>query len=152
MTKAAQRSRIAELWTASRASIVAITATAVETLVLHFGLSHVLPKWAGFALVQIIGNAATFFTYKYWVFEASRRGSTTRQYLRQIVVFGGTWTLNTAFPSLLHYRFGMLPAAAFALSCAIFYVTWSYPLNRWWVFRGMRSRPGATSRSHLRGA
>jgi hypothetical protein len=139
--------RIAELWTVSRAAVVSIAAAAVEIVVLHFGLVRAMPHWAGFALVQVIGNTATFLSYKYWAFAASNKGSATKQYLRQVVVFGGTWILNTAFPSLLHYRFGMNPALAFGISCAIFYVAWSYPLNRWWVFRGVQPQAGAAPKS-----
>jgi putative flippase GtrA len=135
--------RIAELWTVSRAAIVSIAAAAVEIVVLHFGLVPAMPHWAGFALVQVIGNTATFLSYKYWAFAASRKGSTTKQYFRQVVVFGGTWILNTAFPSLLHYRFGVRPSLAFGISCAVFYIAWSYPLNRWWVFRGVKPQAGA---------
>jgi hypothetical protein len=139
--------RAAEIWTASRAAIVAIAAAAVEVVVIHFGLVKVLPGWATFALVQVIGNTATFLTYKYWAFAAAKSGSTRTQYLRQIVVFAGTWALNTAFPSFLHYALHWDPALAFAVSCAIFYVAWTYPLNRWWVFRGVTPHAGALPRS-----
>ncbi|MEO6953341.1 MAG: GtrA family protein [Polyangia bacterium] len=141
--------RAAEIWTASRAAIVAIAAAAVEVVVLHFGLVRLagLPEWVSFALVQIIGNSVTFLTYKYWAFAASKSGSMKSQYLKQIVVFTGTWILNTAFPSLLHYTFHMNAALAFAISCAIFYVLWTYPLNRWWVFHGVIPRAGVKARS-----
>lgn len=141
--------RAAELWTASRAAIVAIAAAAVEVVVLHFGLVRIagLPEWVSFALVQVIGNSVTFLTYKYWAFAASKSGSMKSQYLKQVVVFTGTWILNTAFPSLLHYKLGMNAALAFAISCAIFYVAWTYPLNRWWVFRGVTPRAGVKARS-----
>ena len=138
--------RAAELWTASRAAVVAIAAAAVEVVVLHFGLIRLagLPEWVSFALVQMIGNTATFLTYKYWAFGAAQSGSTRNQYLKQSVVFTGTWILNTAFPSLLLYTFHMNAALAFAISCAIFYVAWTYPLNRWWVFHDITPRSGVS--------
>lgn len=141
--------RAAEVWTASRAAVVAIAAAAIEVVVLHFGLVRIgnLPEWVSFALVQMIGNTATFLTYKYWAFGAAASGSTRNQYLKQSVVFTGTWILNTAFPSLLHYTFHMNAALAFAISCAIFYVAWTYPLNRWWVFHDITPRSGVGARA-----
>ena len=122
-----------ELRTLSRATIVSIAATGLEFAVLPLAV-RVVPKWVAFASVQVLANLVTFLLYKYWAFEAARVGSVGKQYLRQSVVFGGSWALNTAIPSLLSYRLGMGPVLAFALSNVVVYLAWNYPLNRRWVF------------------
>ncbi len=132
MTAAPSR-RAAELGRLSRATIVSIVVTALEFVALA-ALVRVTPKWFAFASVQIIANLGTFFSYKYWAFNARGVGSTAVQYARQTVVFGGSWLFNTGIASLLSYRFGVQPVLAFAISNIVVYLGWNYPLNRWWVF------------------
>lgn len=142
MTSAAakKRARWAELWTLWRATFVSIAATAVEIVVLHF-LARVIPKWVAFASVQVIANTATFLSYKYWAFDAANKGSVGRQYARQIAVFSGSWLLNTGIPSVFHYSLGLRPELAFAISNALVYLGWNYPLNRFWVFGDRHHHP-----------
>lgn len=124
---------VRELGLISRAAIVSTFATGLEFAVLP-GAVRVTPRWLAFALVQVLANLVTFLLYKHWAFDAGRRGSARRQYLRQSLVFGGSWLLNVAFPSLLTYRLGVGPVAAFAISNVFVYLGWNYPLNRLWVF------------------
>jgi hypothetical protein len=51
-----------------------------------------------------------------------------------MVVFGGSLALNTALPSLGSYVLHITPVASFAISQVIVYLSWNYPMNRWWVF------------------
>ncbi len=122
-----------ELRFLSRAAIVSIAATGVEFLILP-SVGRVMPEWAAFASVQVLANLITFVCYKYWAFDAARVGSVGRQYAKQTVVFGGSWILNTAIPSLLFYQLAVGPRLAFAISNILVYLAWNYPLNRAWVF------------------
>jgi putative flippase GtrA len=124
------------MWTLARASAVSLAATGLELAVLPV-LVHVLgvaPAIA-YASVQLGANAITFVLYKYWAFGAARRGTLPGQYAKQLVIFGGSWVLNTAIPSLLSYRMGVEPTLAFALSNVVVYLAWNYPGNKYWVFR-----------------
>ena len=123
-----------ELRFLSRATIVSIAATGLEFLLLP-SLGRVMPTWASFASVQIVANLVTFLLYKYWAFDAAKRGSLGRQYMKQIAVFGGSWILNTVIPSLLFYKLAIGQRLAFAISNIVVYLAWNYPLNRAWVFR-----------------
>ena len=120
----------------SKASIASILATGLEFVLLPL-LVHVLHvrAWIAYASVQIVANAVTFLLYKYWAFDARHVGDLRLQYLKQLVIFGGSWALNTAIPSALSYRLGVEPVLAFAISNVFVYLFWNYPGNRFWVFR-----------------
>ncbi len=122
--------------TIGRAAIASIIATSVEFAILPV-LIHVLHVryWIAFASVQLVANAISFLLYKYWAFEAREHGAIGVQYVKQLVIFGGSWGLNTAIPSLLAYRLGVQPVLAFAISNVLVYLAWNYPGNRYWVFR-----------------
>lgn len=122
-----------ELGFLSRATIASVAATGLEFVILPFAV-RVIPRWVAFASVQVVANIATFLLYKYWVFDAAKRGSIGKQYAKQTAVFGGSWLLNTGIPSLLTYRLGIGPVVSFAISNVFVYLAWNYPLNRWWVF------------------
>ncbi|HEY7958369.1 MAG TPA: GtrA family protein [Polyangia bacterium] len=119
----------------TRASLASLAATGLELALLPL-LIHVLhfEQWISYAVVQLFANAVTFVLYKFWAFEA-RHGSTRAQYLKQLVIFGGSLCLNTAIPSFLSYRLHVEPVVAFALSNVFVYLSWNYPGNRFWVFR-----------------
>ena len=74
-----------------------------------------LAKSAVPVVVAVSCNAATFALYKYWAFEAAEFGDWRRQYLKQLVIFGGSLLLNTAIPSLLHYHFKIESVTAFTV-------------------------------------
>jgi putative flippase GtrA len=120
----------------TKSSIASLIATAAE-----FGLLAVLvhpvnvPPWVGYAGVQFFANAITFLLYKYWAFEAAEYGNWKSQYLKQLVIFGGSLALNTAIPSLLSYKFHLEPVLSFAISNVVTYLGWNYPGNRYWVFK-----------------
>jgi putative flippase GtrA len=122
--------------TLSRAALASIGATLIELALLPLAVHvlHIRPHIA-YASVQLIANAITFLAYKYWAFEAGDRGSLRAQYVKQLVIFGGSWVLNTAIPSALTYRLGVEPVLAFVLSNVVVYLGWNYPGNRYWVFR-----------------
>jgi putative flippase GtrA len=119
----------------SRSSIASILATGLEFVILPLlvHVVHVRP-WISYASVQLLANCVTFLLYKYWAFEA-HHGDVRFQYLRQLVIFGGSWTLNTLIPSWLSYRLGVEPVLAFAISNVFVYLAWNYPGNRFWVFK-----------------
>jgi putative flippase GtrA len=137
----------------SRATISSIAATLLELAILPVAVhvAHVRP-WVAYASVQLIANACTFLLYKYWAFEA-RHGDIRAQYAKQLVIFGGSWALNTLIPSFLSYRLHVEPTLAFALSNVVVYLAWNYPGNRYWVFRRATSAAAADraeSRPHRR--
>jgi putative flippase GtrA len=120
----------------TKSSIASLIATVAE-----FGLLAVLvhplniPHWIGYSSVQFFANIITFLLYKYWAFEAAEYGNWKSQYLKQLVIFGGSLGLNTLIPSLLSYRLHVEPVLAFALSNVVTYLGWNYPGNRYWVFK-----------------
>jgi putative flippase GtrA len=122
--------------TLSRATVASVVATATEIGLLWL-LVHPLhvPRWVAFWVVQFYCNAATFLLYKYWAFDAAELGKLRTQYIKQLVIFGGSLALNTAIPSLLTYRFHVEPVIAFIASQVVVYLAWNYPGNRYWVFK-----------------
>ena len=122
--------------TLSRATIASGVATATEIGLLWL-LVHPLhvPRWVAFWVVQFYCNAATFLLYKYWAFDAAELGKLRTQYVKQLVIFGGSLVLNTAIPSALTYRLHVEPVLAFIASQVVVYLVWNYPGNRYWVFR-----------------
>ncbi|MCU1281997.1 MAG: GtrA-like protein [bacterium] len=122
--------------TLSRATLASAFATATEIGLLWL-LVHPLhvPRWVAFWVVQFYCNAATFLLYKYWAFDAAQMGRLRTQYVKQLVIFGGSLALNTAIPSFLTYRLHVEPVVAFIGSQVVVYLAWNYPGNRYWVFR-----------------
>jgi len=122
--------------TLSRATIASLVATATEIGLLWL-LVHPLrvPRWVAFWVVQFYCNGLTFLLYKYWAFDAAELGRMRMQYVKQLVIFGGSLALNTAIPSALTYRLHVEPVLAFVVSQVIVYLVWNYPGNRYFVFR-----------------
>jgi putative flippase GtrA len=120
----------------TKSTIASILATGVEFALLPI-LVHVLHvrDWVAYASVQFVANAITFVLYKYWAFEAGDVGDLRMQYVKQLVVFGGSLVLNTAIPSLLSYRMHLEQVLSFGISQVIVYLGWNYPGNRYWVFK-----------------
>ena len=110
------------------------TATEIGLLWLLVHPLHV-PRWIAFWVVQFYCNAATFLLYKYWAFDAADWAALRTQYVKQLVIFGGSLALNTAIPSVLSYRLHLEPVIAFIGSQVVVYLAWNYPGNRYWVFR-----------------
>jgi putative flippase GtrA len=94
-----------------------------------------VPHWVSYLTVQFFCNVATFLLYKYWAFEAAEYGNWKAQYLKQLVIFGGSLGLNTLLPSLLSYRLHLEPVLSFAIANVVTYLGWNYPGNRYWVFK-----------------
>ncbi len=119
-----------------KTTIASLIATGSEFVLLPI-LVHVIHEaaWLSFAAVQFVANAISFALYKYWAFEAGNYGSLKAQYIKQLVIFAGSLGLNTAIPSLLHYKLHLEAVASFAISQVVVYLTWNYPGNRYWVFR-----------------
>ena len=136
MTEQSTAPAPSHLKTLIRASMSSIVATLIEFALLPL-LVHVLhvKAWAAFASVQLVANAVSFLLYKFWAFEAQHVGDIRWQYVKQLVIFGGSWALNTMIPSWLHYKWGLEEVLSFAISNVIVYLCWNYPGNRFWVFR-----------------
>ena len=120
----------------SRATIASGVATATEIGLLWL-LVHPLrvPRWIAFWAVQFYCNAATFLLYKYWAFDDAHVDRLHKQYVKQLVIFGGSLVLNTVIPSLLSYKLHVEAVIAFIASQVIVYLAWNYPGNRYWVFK-----------------
>jgi putative flippase GtrA len=120
----------------TKSTIASLIVTGCEFVLLAV-LVHPLklPHWVGYFGVQFFANAATFFLYKHWAFEAGQHGSWKEQYLKQLIIFAGSLALNTVIPSLLSYKLGLEPVLSFALSNVVTYLGWNYPGNRYWVFK-----------------
>ena len=115
------------------------TATSLIVIVIEVLLIELLellhvPQVVSYAAVQIVGTSITFLTNKFWVFEAGRTGTVFSEGAKAIAVFGGSLVLNTALPSIGSYVIGLPPVPSFLGSQVIVYLSWNYPLNRWWVF------------------
>ena len=121
--------------TFTRSTIVSCAATGSEFALLPV-LVHVLtvPHWVAFAAVQFIGTVITFTLSRYWAFEADH-GEFHSQGFKYAVVFGGSFALNTVLPSVGSYVLHREPVLAFAVSQALVYLCWNYPMNKYWVFR-----------------
>ncbi len=118
-----------------RSSIASLVSLGIElALVQLFDVLRV-EAVASFVIVQILGTIMTFAGNKYWAFEASRTGKTMSEGSRAIVVFGGSFVLNTTLSSFGSYVLHAPPVLAFLGSQAVVWLAWNYPMNRWWVFR-----------------
>jgi putative flippase GtrA len=122
------------LGTLSRSGVTSVLAGGAEVATLALVTRLALPLVAAFALVQVIGTTITFTLNKFWVFGAGRSGRVLGEGARYLVVFGGSFTLNTVLPSIAAYQLGFPPLVAYVLSQLTTYACWNFPLNRWWVF------------------
>ncbi len=140
------RSRYLELVYLSRATLVSLAVTSLEIWSLPWVASN-MPTWLAFFAVQILATLASFVGNKYWSFEAGKHGALHVQGGKQVVVFVGSWALNTGIPSLLAYRFGFSTRWAFTISNVFVYLCWNYPMIRFWIFR----HPSMERPPHVRG-
>jgi putative flippase GtrA len=125
--------------TLTRSTLVSIAATASEFVLLPVlvNLLHVSEAIC-YAAVQFVAQAITFTCNKYWAFDAAQVGSLHGQGVKSLLVFGGSLALNTALPSFGSYVLHLPPVGAFAISQVVVYLSWNYPMNRYWVFRRPR--------------
>jgi putative flippase GtrA len=118
-----------------RSSVASLVALGIELLLVQLlDILNVEPI-VSYVVVQILGTIMTFAGNKYYAFEASRSGRTVTEGWRALVVFGGSFVLNTALSSLGSYVLHAPPVVAFLGSQAVVWACWNYPMNRWWVFR-----------------
>ena len=123
------------LRTLLRSSIASLVSLAIELgLVQLFDMLRVEPLLS-YIVVLILGTIMTFAGNKYWAFEASQTGRTVSEGSRALIVFGGSFVLNTALSSFGSYVLHLKPVLAFLGSQAVVWLGFNYPLNRWWVFR-----------------
>jgi putative flippase GtrA len=128
------RSR-SELATFSRSLVVSLLTTALDfgTLVgltELAGVNYVMATWIG----TVVGALANFTVNKLWTFHA-REMPAIPAIARFVGVQAGSSALHTAGVWVLT-RFARLPYPVSKLVIAAFvYLTWNYPLNRWFVFR-----------------
>jgi putative flippase GtrA len=122
------------LGTLSRSGATSILAGGAEIATLALVTRLALPLVAAFAMVQVIGTTITFTLNKFWVFGAGRSGHVFGEGARALVVFTGSFMLNTVLPSIAAYQLGFPPVVAYLVSQLTTYACWNFPLNRWWVF------------------
>src|SRR3954451_5596520 len=125
----------AELATFSRSLLTSLLTTALDFgtligLTELAGVNYVLATWIG----TIVGALANFTINKAWAFRA-RDMPAVPAVARFLGVQAGSSGLHTAGVWILT-RFGRLPYPVSKLViAAVVYLTWNYPLNRWFVFR-----------------
>jgi putative flippase GtrA len=122
------------LWTLARSGVTSAITAAAELSTLALLHAGGVPLPAAFALVQVVGITITFTLNKLWVFGAAKSGRLVRETRRSVLVFGGAFVLNTLLPSLGTGVLHLAVPAAYLIGQVIVYATWSFPLNRWWVF------------------
>ena len=118
-----------------RSSIASLISLGIELLLVQLFDSFRVEPLASFIIVQILGQIMTFTGNKYWAFEAKHTGKTVTEGSRAILVFGGSFVLNTVLSSFGSYALHIPPVLAFLGSQAVVWLVWNYPMNRWWVFR-----------------
>ena len=128
------------LRTLLRSSIASLVSLVIELgLVQLFDVLGVEPI-VSYVVVLILGTIMTFAGNKYWAFEASQTGRTVTEGSRALVVFGGSFLLNTALSSFGSYVLHLKPVLAFLGSQGVVWLCFNYPMNRWWVFRQPQSQ------------
>src|SRR5262245_66380506 len=95
-------------------------------LVRLFSVEH----WIAYAVVQFVGTAISFVLSRYWAFEAQHAAHIQSQGVKYLMVFAGSFVLNTALPSVGSYWLRLPPEVAFAVAQGLVYLGWNYPLNR----------------------
>jgi putative flippase GtrA len=108
----AERNSQGLLGTLSRSGATSILAGGAEVVTLALFNRLALPLVAAFALVQVVGTTITFTLNKFWVFGAGRSGRVFGEGARALVVFAGSFTLNTVLPSIAAYHLGFPPVVA----------------------------------------
>ena len=128
----------AELATFSRSVVTSVLTTALDfgTLVgltELAGVNYVLATWIG----TIVGALANFTINKLWAFDAGDMPAIPAMG-RFVGVQAGASGLHTAGVWALT-RFAHLPypVSKLVIAAAV-YLSWNYPLNRWFVFRQPR--------------
>jgi putative flippase GtrA len=121
-------------WTLARSGTAALVTAAAELSTLALLHAAGVPLVAAFAAVQVVGITITFTLNKLWVFEAAHSGRLPTETWRSVPVFGGAFILNTVLPSLGTNVLELAIPVAYLISQVLVYATWSFPLNRWWVF------------------
>jgi putative flippase GtrA len=124
-----------------RSSIASLISLLIELLLVQLFDFYRLEPVVSFVIVQILGTIMTFAGNKYWAFEASRTGKTVTEGSRALIVFGGSFVLNTALSSFGSYVLHAPAVLAFLGSQAVVWIGWNYPMNRWWVFRSTEHAP-----------
>jgi putative flippase GtrA len=129
-----------ELATFARSVLTSLLTTALDfgTLVgltELAGVNYVLATWIG----TVVGALANFTINKMWAFDAGDMPAMPAMG-RFLGVQAGASGLHTAGVWVLT-RFARLPYPVSKLViAAVVYLSWNYPLNRWFVF-GQRRRP-----------
>ena len=124
-----------------RSSIASLISLLIELLLVQLFDFYRVEPVISFVVVQILGTIMTFVGNKYWAFEASGTGKTVTEGSRALIVFGGSFVLNTALSSFGSYMLHAPPVLAFLGSQAVVWLGWNYPMNRWWVFRSTEHAP-----------
>lgn len=120
-----------------RYAVVAVTATAVDfvtmTGLVEYG--RVSPPWAT-ALGCAAGAVVAFLFSRSWAFRehGARYGSMSRQAVRFTFVSGSSALLNAGGVAVLMLLPSVGYALAWALTRALVFATWNYPLMRDHVF------------------
>jgi putative flippase GtrA len=122
------------LWTLARSSVSSLIVIVVEVLLIMLLDAASVPHVVSYAAVQVVGTTITFVLNKLWVFGAGKSGTVFAEGTKAIAVFGGSLVLNTALPSIGSYVLHAPSVPSFLVSQMIVFLTWNYPLNRWWVF------------------
>ncbi len=121
----------------TRYGLVAVAATAVDFVTMRGLVEHlgVAPPWAT-ALGCAAGALVAFLLSRSWAFRAhgSRYGSMSRQALRFGFVSGSSALLNAGGVAVLLLLPSVGYALAWALTRALVFATWNYPLMRDHVF------------------
>jgi putative flippase GtrA len=101
---------------------------------------------------MLVATTISFFLNKYWVFEA-RSGRAPLQYVKQIVVAGGSFVGNTGLIWSLTEYVGLHYYLSFIGSNVLVFFCWNYPVSRWFVFsdghggtRGNETPPAGISK------
>lgn len=118
----------------SRSSVTAVIATALDfitltSLVQLAGVDYRVATFVG----TVVGAIANFWINRQWSFEA-HDGRVEWQFARFIPVQVGSSVLHTLGVWALTAA-GMIYIASKVVVATLAFVVWTYPMNRWFVFR-----------------
>jgi putative flippase GtrA len=122
----------------SRSSVTAVIATALDFLTLMglvqlAGVDYRIATFVG----TVVGAIANFWINRQWSFEA-QDGRVEWQFARFIPVQVGSSVLHTLGVWALTAA-GMVYIASKVVVATLAFLVWTYPMNRWFVFR--RAKP-----------
>jgi putative flippase GtrA len=127
-------------------TLLRCAASSLAGVTLEFGLLSLLVTVlhlsyvAGTLLAGLAGFFVSFLLNRTWAFHA-RRGSASRQILKQVAVAAGGLGLGTLLMWLQVAHLGLPYQVGWLVGGSVVFFAWTFPMQRWFTFATAPSVP-----------